>query len=104
MTGERVMDEDELMKAAEEILMSRDAYFYDEKGLSISVQEPLGCTVSVDEIRWELNRVKFPDSQEAVYIPNAQFWGNVTIYGTESGRVYDARERRLLTINTLKEE
>lgn len=103
---ERVLNVDQLLEVAEETLASRDAAFYDEKGMSRFAKEALGCTVTVTEIRWELNRVKLPDSQEVCYIPSAQFWGNVMIYGIESGKIYDASEapRRLLTINTQKEE
>ncbi len=87
----QTMELEALIDRAKEHLKLSDYYEYGLGGVldSIKEREDLTCIVTIDELGYDLIRVKVPNSNDSYYyVPGVVFSGTVEYYGKESGELY----------------
>lgn len=83
-----VMSFDQLLENAKEYLRNSDAYAYGFGLFLNMVQEPVSCTVTVSQLKYNLIRIRVPNSDDDYcYVPGITLQGTVQYVG-ESGKVY----------------
>ena len=96
----RVLSISELMEKATTYLALSDIYTYGFAAVD-SIDEEVGCKVSIANIEYGLSRVKVPNTDESYYyVPAITLEGNIEYYGKQSGNVfYFSESTPLLILN-----
>lgn len=96
----RVLSISELMEKATTYLALSDIYTYGFAAVD-SIDEEVGCKVSIANIEYGLSRVKVPNTDESYYyVPAITLEGNIEYYGKQSRNVfYFSESTPLLILN-----
>lgn len=94
----------DLIHRAKAYLELSDYYAYGIDLFGDSINEEMGCTVEINELEYNLTRVKVPDTDDRYYyIPAVTLRGNVQYYGKQSGNTYYTSDKpvTLVVLNSV---